>query len=273
MRTTLARHHALPGQFTSHKATSRYQSGLQSSKTINPRGFESKKRSAGRAIGGDSKSMHIPVEPSILYFGTPVVLVSTVNEDGSANLAPMSSIWWLGWNCMLGLGAKGHTAQNLLREKEAVLSLPSVEMCKSVNTLARLTGSNPVPPHKVSMGYRHEKEKFAVAGLTPVPSEQVRAPRVQECPVHLEVVLEGVHPFGARPDKLSTALAFEMRVVRAYAESAILVPGADNHIDPDRWKPLLMSFCQFYGLGEKAGYSTLAEIPEKAYRPVPHMAR
>jgi flavin reductase (DIM6/NTAB) family NADH-FMN oxidoreductase RutF len=217
--------------------------------------------------------MHIPIEPSILYFGTPVVLLSTLNEDGSANLAPMSSVWWLGWNCMLGLGAKGHTAENLLREKEAVLNLPSAAMAGRVDKLARLTGSNPVPPRKAAMGYRHEKEKFAVADLTAVPSERVGPPRVQESPIQLEIVLEATHPFGTRPDKPTTALAFEMRVVRAYAEPAILVPGVKNHIDPDRWRPLLMSFCQFYGLGEKVGYSTLAEISEEAYRPVPHIGR
>jgi len=33
--------------------------------------------------------MHIQVDPAILYFGTPVVLVSSLNEDGSPNLAPM----------------------------------------------------------------------------------------------------------------------------------------------------------------------------------------
>ena len=31
--------------------------------------------------------MHINSEPNILYFGTPVVVISTVNEDGSYNLA------------------------------------------------------------------------------------------------------------------------------------------------------------------------------------------
>lgn len=35
--------------------------------------------------------MHVASEPAILYFGTPVVVISSVNEDGSANLAPMSS--------------------------------------------------------------------------------------------------------------------------------------------------------------------------------------
>ncbi len=41
--------------------------------------------------------MHRVIDPSILYFGTPVVLVSSLNEDGSPNVAPMSSAWWLGW--------------------------------------------------------------------------------------------------------------------------------------------------------------------------------
>jgi flavin reductase (DIM6/NTAB) family NADH-FMN oxidoreductase RutF len=46
--------------------------------------------------------MHQSISPAILYLGTPVVLVSTVNENGSYNLAPMSSAFWLGWRCMLG---------------------------------------------------------------------------------------------------------------------------------------------------------------------------
>jgi flavin reductase (DIM6/NTAB) family NADH-FMN oxidoreductase RutF len=217
--------------------------------------------------------MHINVEPSILYFGTPVVLISTLNEDETTNVAPMSSAWWLGWNCMLGLGAKGHTAQNLLREKECVLNLPSAEMASTVNRLARLTGSDPVPPHKVAMGYRHEKDKLGVAGLTATPAELVGAPCVVECPVQLEAVLETAQPFGNRPDKAPGAFAFEVRIVRAHVESSLLMEGFENRIDPDRWRPLIMSFCEFYGLGDKVWQSTLAQIPEGLYRPVPHMQR
>jgi flavin reductase (DIM6/NTAB) family NADH-FMN oxidoreductase RutF len=217
--------------------------------------------------------MHCNVEPSILYFGTPVVLISTLNEDGTPNLAPMSSAWWLGWNCMLGLGAKSKTAQNLQREKECVLNLPSVAMAGAVNRLARLTGSDPVPPHKQLVGYRFEKDKLSVAGLSAAASQLVRAPRIQECAVQLEAVLETVHAFGNRPDKCSNALAFEVRVVRAHIEESILMQGFKDRIDPDKWRPLIMSFCEFYGLGEKIRRSTLAEIPESAYRPVAHMTR
>lgn len=217
--------------------------------------------------------MTIPVEPSILYFGTPVVLISTRNEDGTLNVAPMSSAWWLGWNCMLGLGAKGHTAQNLLREKECVLNLPSVAQVEAVNRLAKTTGSDPVPPHKVAMGYRHEKDKIGIAGLTTSPSDLVQPERVAECPVQLEAVLETSRPFGTRPDKDTTAIAFEVRVVRAHVETGILLDGHKDRVDPNRWRPLIMSFCRFYGLGEEVFASTLAEIPESSYRPVASMRR
>jgi flavin reductase (DIM6/NTAB) family NADH-FMN oxidoreductase RutF len=33
----------------------------------------------------------VTIAPSILYFGTTVVLISTENADGTPNLAPMSS--------------------------------------------------------------------------------------------------------------------------------------------------------------------------------------
>jgi hypothetical protein len=36
------------------------------------------------------------IEPKILYFGTQVALISSLNEDASTNLAPMSSFWALG---------------------------------------------------------------------------------------------------------------------------------------------------------------------------------
>lgn len=72
--------------------------------------FNSKKQGAAECFNHHFRYVHITIEPSILYFGTPVILLSTLNDDSYPNLAPMSSVWWLGWNCMIGLGAKGHTA-------------------------------------------------------------------------------------------------------------------------------------------------------------------
>jgi flavin reductase (DIM6/NTAB) family NADH-FMN oxidoreductase RutF len=89
----------------------------------------------------------------------------------------------------------------------------------------------------------------------------------------LEAVLESTLPFGNRPDKASTAVAFEVRIVRTHIDEQILMEGFGNRIDPDKWRPLIMSFCEFYGLDRKVWRSTLAEIPEAAYRPVAQMTR
>jgi flavin reductase (DIM6/NTAB) family NADH-FMN oxidoreductase RutF len=52
---------------------------------------------AGGTSSGDIKNTHVSGEPPILnFFGAPVVLIISVNEGGSANLAPMSSAFWLG---------------------------------------------------------------------------------------------------------------------------------------------------------------------------------
>jgi flavin reductase (DIM6/NTAB) family NADH-FMN oxidoreductase RutF len=80
---------------------------------------------------------HQAGEQPILYFGTPVVLISSENEDGSVNLAPMSSAFWLGWRCVLGLAASSKTTENLKRTGECVLNLPSEERAGAVDRLAR----------------------------------------------------------------------------------------------------------------------------------------
>ncbi len=211
--------------------------------------------------------MHIKSEPSILYFGTPVILISTLNEDGTSNLAPMSSAFWLGWRCILGLSAKSKTTQNMIRTGACVLNLPSVEEVAAVNCLARTTGSNPVPESKTLKGYRYESDKFGIAGLTPIASETVAAPRVQECPVQLEAVVEATH--GIAEDDLRQRghlVCIEVRIQRVHVEESILMSGEPNRIDPNKWRPLIMSFQEFYGLGPQLQASTLAQISESLYR-------
>jgi flavin reductase (DIM6/NTAB) family NADH-FMN oxidoreductase RutF len=63
-----------------------------------------------------------------------------------------------------------------LATKEAVLNLPSVNEAKAVNLLAKTTGSNPVPPSKILKGYRFEKNKFEIAGLTATPQPKPLMP-------------------------------------------------------------------------------------------------
>lgn len=213
-------------------------------------------------------AMHTLLDPAILYFGTPVVLVSSLNPDGTPNLAPISSAWWLGRSCLLGFGARSQTPANILRTGHCILNLPDVDAVGAVDRLARTTGSDPVPPHKQAMGYVHVRDKFSHAGLTPLPTAPGLPPRVLECPIHLEATLQAVIPLAVRDVARRGALvAVEVAIERVHVAAHLQVPGAPNRIDPDRWRPLLMSFQRFYGLGAEVHPSRLAAIPEDAYRP------
>ncbi|MFD0399279.1 flavin reductase family protein [Kitasatospora sp. NPDC059811] len=199
--------------------------------------------------------MHVVPGLKVLYFGTPVVLISSLNEDGTANLAPMSSVWWLGQSCMLGLGNNGQTTANLLREGECVLNLPSSAMVDAVDRIALTTGKPTVADYKVKQGYRYEPDKFSVAQLTEQASDLVRAPRVAECPVQLECKVVSAHPFGG-PEPHATA--FEVEVLRAHVEEDLVIPGT-HYVDPLGWDPLIMKFCEFFGGGDNVHPSRLAE--------------
>ncbi len=210
--------------------------------------------------------MHVVSEPSILYFGTPVVLIGTKNENETDNLAPMSSIFWLGWRCVIGLAALSKTTQNLMRTRQCVLNLPSVNEVAAVNRLAKTTGSNPVPEGKLLRDYRYEENKFLIAGLTKQESDTINAPRVKECPVQMEAVVEAVHGLAEGDVELrGKIVTFELRIQRVHLEENILMEGHTNRVDPDKWKPLIMSFQEFYSLGGKVHSSTLGEIPEHLY--------
>jgi len=211
----------------------------------------------------------VQIDPAILYFGTPVVLIGSTNEDGSCNLAPMSSAWWVGWRCMLGLARNSKTTENMIRTGECVLNLPSADLVAAVDRLARTTGSDPVPSGKLYRGYRHEKDKFGVSGLTALPGETVSAPRAAECAVQMEAKVAHVHEM-AQDDKVwrGNLAAIEVRITRVHAHPHIMMEGAPNRIDPDKWRPLILSFQEFYGLTpQRLQRSELGQIPETMYRP------
>ncbi len=87
-------------------------------------------------------------------------------------------------------------ARHCLRRRvslEAVLNLPSVREVVALNRVARLIRTKVVPKVKRNIGYTHERNKFETAGLTPITSDTVAAPRALECPVQLEVVLVAKH--------------------------------------------------------------------------------
>lgn len=186
------------------------------------------------------------IEPPVLYPGTPVVLVSSLNPDGTTNLAPMSSAWALGKTAVLGLGMQGQTFQNLSARADCVLNYAGAAQWHEVERLAPLTGASPVPTSKATQ-FRTERDKFGAAGLTPLPSDLVAADRVAECPIQVEARVQD-----ARPLTTGDGGVVEVAVLRVHVHPELAEPDL-RHVRVTEWEPLFYVFRHYITRGEELG--------------------
>jgi len=204
-------------------------------------------------------SVFVTISPKILYFGTPVALISSIDQDGSSNLAPISSFWALGWTMTLGLLEDTRTLHNLRNCPDCVVNLPSPDMWRQVETLAPLTGKNPVPEDKKEK-FRFEPDKFRAGSFSRMPSETVSAPRVRECPVQMEAAVRKIHALEGDPrlQRLGGGSAVEVEILRVHVRPDFVLK--NNYIDPEKWQPLIYNFRHYFGLGEELGSTFRAEV-------------
>src|SRR5262245_19913851 len=129
----------------------------------------------------------------------------------------------------------GQTSENLIPTREGVINLPSDDLVSHVDRLALTNCKEPVTEKKLQRGYRHEAQKCGLAGFTPVDSDAVKPPRVLECPVQMEGIVQDYRPFG----KNVAANAFDVHIVKLHVDEKLLVSGSSKpHIDPASWRPL-----------------------------------
>jgi flavin reductase (DIM6/NTAB) family NADH-FMN oxidoreductase RutF len=186
------------------------------------------------------------IDPPVLYPGTPVVLLSSVNPDGTTNLAPMSSAWALGRTAVLGLGLQGQTFQNLSARPDCVLNYASASQWQAVERLAPLTGASPVPATKADQ-FRTERDKFGAARLTPLPGELVAADRVAECPIQVEARV-----LNARPLTTGDGGVVEVEVRRVHVHPELAEPDL-RHVRVTEWEPLFYVFRHYVSRGAELG--------------------
>jgi hypothetical protein len=86
----------------------------------------------------------------------------------------------------------------------------------------------------------------------------------------LEATLAGRHDLAqGDPSQSGRLVGLEVRILRVHLDEELLLDGHQDRIDPQKWRPLIMSFCQFFGLGPMLHPSRLATIPESSYRTQP----
>ncbi|MCU5305126.1 flavin reductase family protein, partial [Bacillus toyonensis] len=187
------------------------------------------------------------IKPKILYYGTPVILLNSLNEDGTVNISPMSSSWALGDCIILGIGLGGKAIENLERHPECVINVPSPSLWENVEQLAPYTGKNPVPDYKKKNGFTYEKEKYDISRLTPTKSKSVKPTRIMECPIQIEARVKHIRI----PDYSPDFAIVETQAIHVHAHKEIILE--ENHIDPNKWSPLIYNFRHYFGLGNQLG--------------------
>jgi flavin reductase (DIM6/NTAB) family NADH-FMN oxidoreductase RutF len=153
----------------------------------------------------------------------PIAWVSTLSPDGRPNLAPFS--FFMGVTSdpptlALAIGRRRgepkDTARNIETGREFVVNVVTADLARAMV----LTSGEFAP----------EVNEFAEVGLTPLPSERVKPPRVRESPIHMECHLERMITIG----RSGTTLAIGEVVLFHIADE--LWTGKD--VDVARLQPL-----------------------------------
>jgi len=157
----------------------------------------------------------------------PIAFVSTLSLDGVANLAPFSFFTAVCPKppviCFCNSirardGAKKDTLRNVEATGEFVVNVVSEDFAEKMVAC--------------SADYPPDVSEFAISGLTPVPSDLVKPPRVKESRVQMECRLLQVVTVSTAPGGGSLVMG---EVLRFHVDDSVIDNGA---VDPDKLRPI-----------------------------------
>lgn len=153
----------------------------------------------------------------------PIALVSTVSPSGICNLSPFSFFNAFGANPptvafsparRIRDGSTKDTYHNLNATGECVIQAVTYAMVQQVSL--------------ASSEYSSDVDEFVKTGLTPLPSDLVRPPRVAESPFQMECRLKQLIPLGESRGSGNLAIC---EVLKFHVAEDLFVDGL---IQPDR---------------------------------------
>ena len=113
-------------------------------------------------------------KPGTMLYPVPAVLI-TSSFQGRDNVCTVS---WVGTVCteppMIGISLRPerYTYELIKKSKEFVVNIPDKKLVKAVDFCGVRSGK--------------KYDKFAIAHLTRLPAEKVKAPLIEECPISIE---------------------------------------------------------------------------------------
>ena len=181
--------------------------------------------------------------PRTLGFPTPVFIVGSYDDEGKPNIMNAAAA---GMCCFVppciyvSLREATYTYHNIMKRKAFTVSIPPEKYVVEADYFGLASGK--------------KVDKFEVSGLTPVKSELVDAPYVNEFPVVLECKLKETVDLGSH-----TMFIGEVLDLKADGEVLIGITSKSgkklSRIDPKKFLPIIfdMSTRNYYKPGEKIG--------------------
>ncbi len=164
----------------------------------------------------------------------PVGWISTISKDGIVNLAPYSYFNGVGENpnyVMFSSGGAKDSMRNAQDTGEFVCIMATWELREQMNI--------------TSADFEPGVDEMAFAGLTPVPSQLVKPPRIAQSPIAIECKTHQVIDLPGRTD--GTGVSYSMvigAVVGVYIDDRVI---NDGDVDIGAIKPIArlgnMDYC------------------------------
>ncbi|MGB3780262.1 MAG: flavin reductase family protein [Tunicatimonas sp.] len=154
----------------------------------------------------------------------PIALASTVDAEGRVNLSPYSFFNAVSSNPPVLIfspvnrtrdNTSKHTLDNVQTHAEVVINIVNYAVAEQMSL--------------TSTEYERGVDEFVKAGLTPLPSERVRPPRVAECPVAFECRVQQVIPLGSEGGAGHLVVC---EILLAHVSEAVL--DEEQRIDPHK---------------------------------------
>jgi flavin reductase (DIM6/NTAB) family NADH-FMN oxidoreductase RutF len=172
-----------------------------------------------------------------LVFPTPTWIVGTYDKDGRPNAMAAA---WGGICCSdppciaVSLRKATYTYGSLMERRAFTVNVPSDSHVKEADYFGVASG--------------RDTDKFSATGLTPIRSELVDAPYVEEFPMVLECNV--VHVF-----ELGLHTQFVGQIMDVKADEAVL--GAAGQPEIDKVRPIIFSPADrvYYGVGPSLGHA------------------
>ena len=172
-------------------------------------------------------------KPGNMLYPLPAVLVSCQGEEGEPNLI---TIGWVGTICsdpaMVSISIRPERySHHMIKETgEFVINLTTEDLLEATDYCGVVSG--------------RDVNKWEKMNLTPIPSEKVSVPAIEESPINIECKVTEIKELG-------THHMFIAEVVNVRADEKYMDEKGKFHLEYS--KPIAYSHGTYFSLGEELG--------------------